>query len=289
MKKYPMKLVPVLRDTIWGGNKLREYGIESDADRIAEAWMLTVRPDGMSVVANGEYSGMKLCDVLGTPQNNDGEYDFPLLVKFIDARQDLSVQVHPAKTELWYIIEADEGAKLVYGLKDDFDEKTFREAVAEGKLDSLLHTVNVHAGEYYLLPSGQIHAICAGILIAEFQQNSNVTYRVWDYNRGREIHTEAAIDTMKKLKVNGDFSGMCESEFFKVEKYEISGKFAAERNGAAFTNILVISGEGSICGERFSKGDSFILPGNAYDGDNIPIEIESAGCTLMLCEPKSVG
>ncbi len=286
MKKYPMKLEPVLRDTIWGGNRLREYGIESDADRIAEAWMLTVRPDGMNTVLNGEYKGMKLCDVLKTPVNSDGEYDFPLLVKFIDARQDLSVQVHPAKTELWYIIEADEGAKLVYGLKDDFDEESFRRAIAEGRLDSLLHTVEVHAGEYYLLPSGQIHAICAGILIAEFQQNSNVTYRVWDYNRGREIHTEAAIETMKKLGVNGDFSGMCESDYFKVEKYEIKGSFVTDRNGAAFTGVLVIDGEGSICGEPFKKGDSFMIPGCAYEGENISLAIESTGCTVMLCEPK---
>lgn len=280
MKKYVMKLRPVFRDTIWGGDLLkREYNKHSDADRIAESWELTVRPDGMSVIDNGEYAGMKLSDYLCLTPDAEGNYDFPLLIKFIDAKEDLSVQVHPNKTELWYIVEAAPDAKLVYGLKEAFDEAKFRKAVSERALEPLLHTVNVKAGEFYLLPSGQIHAICGGILIAEFQQNSNITYRVWDYDRGREIHTEAAIETMKKLKVNGDFSGMTESDYFKVEKLEVKDKGVIAAS-ADFIHVMCIDGDGEVGEAKLIKGDCCFIPAGYGDA------LLDGNMTLMLCYPK---
>lgn len=260
MNKYPLKLRPVVKDIVWGGDLLkREYGKRSDSPRVAESWELTVRGDGMSVIDNGEYAGMKLCDYLGLEPDGEGMYDFPLIVKFIDARADLSVQVHPNKTEMWYIVEAEPDARLVYGLKKDFDEESFRAALAEKKLEPLLNYVQVKAGEYYMLPTGLIHAICGGILIAEIQQNSNITYRVWDYDRGREIHTEAAIEVLKARHENRDLRGVTECEYFHTEKLTIDGILAYDI-GKSVAHMLCLNGEGQIGGESFGKGDSFYLP-----------------------------
>ena len=255
MNLYPMKLIPVSKDIIWGGDLLiREYHKQCDTPRLAESWELTVHEQGMSVIANGEYASMTLSDYLGCG------YDFPLLVKFIDAREQLSVQVHPAKTELWYIVEAEEGAQLVYGLKKDFNEAEFRAALAENRLNDLLHYVNVKKGEFYLLPSGLIHAIGAGILIAEFQQNSAVTYRVYDYNRGREIHTEQAIETIKRLGISTYTPGVTENDFFSVKKYSAADGPVTLTANDTFLHILCLDGEGTIGGEPAVKGDSYFLP-----------------------------
>lgn len=279
MNKYVMRLRPVCKDIIWGGDLLKTgYNKKCDSEKLAESWELTVRKDGMSIIDNGEYAGMTLAEYLGLTANEDGEYNFPLLVKYIDARDDLSVQVHPNKTELWYIVEATPDAHLVYGLKEDFDEDIFRKALADKTLYDLLNVVNVKAGEYYLLPSGQIHAICGGILIAEFQQNSNTTYRVWDYDRGREIHTEQAIETMKALKVNGDFSGMSESEYFKVEKFDFNDGVIA--NSDDFIHVMCIDGCGKIGSVDVNKGDSCFIPANCGN-----IEVEGK-MTLMLSHPR---
>jgi len=278
MNLYPLKLTPPAKDILWGGDRLKTaYNKKSDSPRIAETWELALHKEGLSVIANGEYAGMTLADYLGIAPDENGAYDFPLLVKFIDARADLSVQVHPAKTELWYIVEADPGARLVYGLKEDFNEETFRAALAEGNLDKLLHTVEVAPGQFYMLPSGQIHAIGGGILIAEFQQNSNVTYRVWDYNRGREIHTEQAIAVMKELGVNGDFSGITECEFFKVSRQDIRGEesFAAD----SFVHLLCLDGAGQVDGVALEKGDSCFIPAG-YGSFTV-----KGSLTVMLTRP----
>jgi mannose-6-phosphate isomerase len=281
MKKYPLRLKPVLKDAIWGGDTLiMKYGKMSDINRLAESWELTLHAEGMSIIENGEYAGMTLAQYLGIERGGDGQYDFPLLVKFIDARNKLSVQVHPNKTELWYIAEAAEGAQLVYGLKNDFNETSFRAAVSEGKLKSLLRYIDIHAGEFYLLPSGLVHAIGDGILIAEFQQNSNITYRVYDYNRGREIHTEAAIDTIKRLNENGNYSGMTECEYFKVEKKFIQNEAINIKD--TFAHILCLDGSGIIGNEPVSKGISYFIPQDSGD-----INIKSKdGITVIITVPK---
>lgn len=280
MKKYPLKLIPPAKDILWGGDLLKtKYHKKSDSPRIAETWELALHKEGLSVIENGEYAGMTLAEHLGIAPDADGVYDFPLLVKFIDAKKDLSVQVHPAKTELWYIVEAQPGAKLVYGLREDFDEARFRAAVADGTLDSLLHTVEVHPGEFYMLPSGQIHAIGAGILVAEIQQNSNVTYRVWDYNRGREIHTEKAIETIRTLGVNGDFSGETECDFFSVCRCAVHGR-AEFYTGKKFVHLLCIDGEGDVDGVPIRRGDSVFLE-EGYGAFAI-----AGSVTLLMSRPR---
>ena len=221
MQVYPLKLKPAVKEIIWGGDKLKTaYGKEAPFDKLAESWELTVRPDGMNVIENGEYAGMTLGEYIEKAGNSviAAGYDadrFPLLIKFIDARDRLSIQVHPSddyalaneneygKTEVWYIVEADEGAELVFGLSRDYTKEAFDKAVAENTVETLLNRVKVHAGEVYFIPSGLVHAIGAGILICEIQQNSNVTYRVYDYGRlGKDVPPGWVIDVEGKTRTD---------------------------------------------------------------------------------------
>ena len=265
MNKYPLKLKSVTKNALWGGRKLIEdYGKLSDRKTLAESWELTLHAEGMSIIENGEYAGMSLAQYLCIEKDADGFYDFPLMIKYIDAGDKLSVQVHPGKTELWYIVEASEGAQLVYGLKKDFNEISFRTALQEGRLEGLLRFIDVHAGEFYLLPSGLVHAIGGGILIAETQQNSNITYRVYDYNRGREIHTEKAIKTIKTLNENGNYAEVTECEYFKVEKRIIHAQEVINADNT-FVHVLFLSGSGCIGDEPVTKGSGYFIPQGSGD------------------------
>lgn len=214
-----MKLVPTGKDYLWGGTRLREeYRKKIDLTPLAETWECSVHPDGPSYVANGEFKGLALAEVLkqhpeyiGT-KVEDGK--LPVLVKFIDAKKDLSVQVHPSdeyarkhegdngKTEMWYVIDAEEGAHLIYGFQHEVTEEILRKAVETGNLDKHLQKVEVHKGDTYFVPAGTVHGIGKGILVAEIQESSNVTYRVYDYNRvdkngkKRELHFDKAVQVM---------------------------------------------------------------------------------------------
>lgn len=303
MIKYPLKLRPVCKDIIWGGDKLRaDYGKVSDSPRIAESWELTVRPDGMSVIENGCYAGMSLAEYLNTLK------PFPLLIKLIDAHDKLSIQVHPSddyalknegefgKTEMWYIVEAEPDAEIVYGLEGEFSKEIYDKAVAEGKIESLLHRVKVKAGDVYFIPSGLVHAIGKGILICEIQQNSNITYRVYDYNRPgkdgkpRELHVEKARDVIvnyspeqiETLRYSGnadltpDLLATCDK--FTVHKYEFS---ELELTVTDFISATFVDGSGYIEyeGERydFRKGDTYYLPAGL---GSVKLMAEKAVCIL---------
>lgn len=195
-----MKLIPTGKDYLWGGTRLREeYGKKIELTPLAETWECSVHPDGPSYVANGIYKGQSLAEVLsahpeylGTKVENG---KLPVLVKFIDAKKDLSVQVHPddtyarehegdnGKTEMWYVVDADEGAHLIYGFQHKVTEEILRKAIETGTLDKHLQKVEVHKGDTYFVPAGTVHGIGKGILVAEIQESSNVTYRVYDYDR----------------------------------------------------------------------------------------------------------
>ena len=309
MKKYPLLMRPVSKEILWGGDKLKkEYAKTAPFEKIAESWELTVRSDGMSVIANGVYAGMSMeryialgkTDVLGT---NCKKYDrFPLLIKFIDAADNLSVQVHPddayalpkenefGKTEMWYIMDAEPGAKLVYGLADGCTLEEFAGAVADGTVEEKLNYVEVHRGEVYFIPSGQVHAIGAGILIAEIQQNSNITYRVYDYNRRqsdgslRQLHTDKALDVIK-IRTEDEIDAirfaeapgsanceiLCACEYFTSEKYVTSRENVAvvHVDAGSFVSILVLEADGGCLemGDEIlplHRGDSYFIPaGNA--------------------------
>lgn len=280
MKKYPLKLSPAFKEIIWGGDRLKkDFGKVCDFEKLAESWELTCRYDGMNVIENGEYAGMTLGDYLGDEANG-----FPLLIKLIDACDRLSIQVHPddayakekegefGKTEMWYIVDADPGAKLVYGLKD-YDKETFAAAAKDGTLEKYLNFVEVHKGDVFFIPSGCVHAIGAGILIAEIQQSSNVTYRVYDYNRVgkdgklRPLHVDKALDvivdyTPEQIEnirfENGKTEGsLANCKYFKVDRLIGEQNLHADDS---FLHVLCLDGEGNIDGYPMKKGDSYYLP-----------------------------
>lgn len=269
MNKYPIKLTSVNKNIIWGGSRLGEsYG--KGEGKIAEAWELTVHPEGINAIENGEYKGMLLSEYLGSDK------DFPIMIKLIDAADRLSVQVHPVKTEMWIVLEADEGASLVYGLKDKFDEEEFANAVSEGRVEELLNFVPVKKGDVFFIPQGLVHAIGKGILIAEIQENSNITYRVYDYNRlqngkPRELHVEQAIKTVKDFDEDGinaiRYSCGRENEnvlascpLFTVERYVLDGNAVSLDTENGFLSVICVEGEGVVGEEKMTKGDSFFLP-----------------------------
>lgn len=303
MKKYPLLMRPVSKQTIWGGERLKkEYGKTASFDKIAESWELTSRPDGINIIENGEYAGMTLAeycelggaDVLG---KNCCRYDrFPLLIKFIDAADRLSIQVHPdneyaqkihgelGKTEMWYIVDCEKDSKLVYGLRAGCTAEDLKEAVSEGRVEDVMNYVPVKKSEVYFIPSGQVHAIGSGILIAEIQQNSNITYRVHDYDRiqadgkPRELHTDRALDVIRirtEDEINalrfavpddkGDFDTLCSCEYFAVRRYVTDGEREIFVSDDSFVSVLVLEAKeasiscvGNLCDMK--KGDSFFIP-----------------------------
>lgn len=214
-----MKLQPVGKDYLWGGTRLREeYGKRIDLTPLAETWECSVHPDGPSMVVNGEYKGWTLRDVLrahpeylGSKVSNG---ELPVLIKFIDAKKDLSVQIHPdddyarvhehqnGKTEVWYVLDAEEGAEIIYGFQHRVSAKILETALQTGTLGRHLQKVKVHKGDVYYVPPGTVHAIGAGVMVAEIQESSNVTYRVYDYNRAdkdgkkRELHFQKAVEVL---------------------------------------------------------------------------------------------
>jgi mannose-6-phosphate isomerase len=299
----PIKLVPEFKEIIWGGNKLKtDYNKVSDLNNIAESWELTVRDDGMNIIANGEFAGLTMQEYIdknGFEVVTNKELDrFPLLIKFIDAEDNLSIQVHPddeygllkanslGKTEMWYVIDAKPGAKLVYGLKPGCDVRSLGEAISNGTVEDQLNYVNVKKGDVFFIPSGLVHAIGAGILLAEIQQNSNITYRVYDYNRlgkdgkPRELHvtdalnvivnrSEYEIDKIRYSKGEKTSTCLASCEFFTVDKYDIDGEKAFSTNVESFNSVLCLDGNAEITynNEKFPlvKGDSYFIPANMGD------------------------
>ncbi len=268
MKRYPLRLRSVNKDILWGGARLAEEYRKGEG-KIAEAWELTVHPEGVNVIENGDCAGMLLSDYLG------GDLPFPLMIKLIDARDRLSVQVHPVKTEMWYILDCKEGASLVYGLKDPFDEASFRRVLADGRAEDLLNSVKVRRGDVFFIPQGMIHAIGEGILLAEVQENSNVTYRVYDYGRlqngkPRELHVDEAMNTVEDFTDEqidalrfslgrGDGSTLANCPSFRVDRYEVNKTLSLAADNT-FLSVICLDGSATIGGQPMSKGDSYFLP-----------------------------
>lgn len=225
---YPLKFLPLYKNVIWGGNKLKQYGFNYDPlPNCGELWALSSVEGRESVIANGflaentlnEAIEIYMGDLVGDKVFNRFGTEFPLLFKLIDAAKDLSIQVHPddelaqkrgmpcGKTEMWYVMETDPGAKLISGFRHDTDPEEYRSALAAGHLEDLLHSEEPHAGDIYFIPAGRVHALGKGLMVAEIQQTSDCTYRIYDYNRRdadgnlRQLHTEEAMDAI-------DFSGI---------------------------------------------------------------------------------
>ena len=286
MKKI-YKLTPAIKDNIWGGNKLRAYGKQTEKDRIAESWELSFTPGGEAVTEDGRAMSEAF------PRQTWGEacqrfHAFPVLTKFIDAKDKLSVQVHPSdayalenegqfgKTEMWYVVEADEGAGLYMGLERECKRDEFAAAVDDGTVEKLLSFKRVKRGDVYFIPSGTIHAIGAGVVIFEIQQNSTLTYRLYDYMRRdkdgnlRELHIDKAMRVSllepyseRKFDKNDEsLIGIC--EYFKTHKYQLNfAKKTFNVDNSSFLSITCVGGEGMIEGEKITVGDTYFIPANS--------------------------
>lgn len=293
-----LKLRPSFKDYLWGGHKLvDEFNKEYDGDILAESWEMSCHKDGPSYIVGGAFDGMTLLEyidkngkeVLGS--NCDKFEDFPILIKLIDAKKDLSVQVHPdneyalknegqyGKTEMWYVVDCEPGAQLFYGFKNEISKEEFERRIKENTLTDILNAVKVKKGDVFFIDAGTIHAIGKDILIAEIQQNSNVTYRVYDYGRKgadgkeRELHVDKAVEVTKRMPpAEKSFSpDIASCEYFTVDKLYLDGEYFSKVSGMvtdkSFVNLLFLSGNGEIvCGEEkmsFKKGDSFFLTANS--------------------------
>lgn len=284
-----IKLKPVLKDYLWGGEKLKTlFGREKDGI-IAESWEISVHKDGESTLAGTDITFAEYLKDNPTAVDTDGG-EFPVLIKYIDAAKNLSVQVHPSdeyaqkyehdngKTEMWYIISAEKGAGIYCGFKRDTGREEFLAKVKDGTVEELLNFIPVKAGDCYLIKAGTVHAIGAGCVICEIQQNSNVTYRVYDYNRRgadgklRPLHIDKAVEVINFNKFKDETDGgeykaagsseireLTRCEYFRCRELKLNGEYK-EKNEMSFVAIDVISGSGQIDGEKFVAGDSFFIP-----------------------------
>ncbi len=297
---YPMKLTAVCKDRIWGGTRLRdEYGMCSESGRIAEGWVLSCRKDADCVIENGSFAGRTLSDyisevgtqVLGTSFSHYGE-DFPVLIKLIDARAPLSVQVHPdnayakragdesGKDELWYVVDCDENAGIIYGFNRGLTREEFSERIKNNTLTEVTNNITVHKGDVFYIGAGTLHAIGAGILMAEIQQNSDTTYRVYDYGRvgadgkPRELHTEKACDVTKlgkpeyptgpagkKRDMGGyDITLLASCAYFTSSRLDVRSFAELNAGSASFDSVIVLDGAFTVGDVRLEKGGSLFVP-----------------------------
>lgn len=325
---YPLLFNPNLHTVIWGGHRLQPYkGLPSTDAPIGESWEVSAVPSSVSIISNGELAGRSLNDViaeygvsiLGNAVVHKYGNEFPLLVKFIDAAGDLSIQVHPndqlarvrhgknGKTECWYIIDAVPGASLYAGLKTPISKYEYEKRVADGSICDVLARHEVHPGDVFYLPAGRIHAIGAGILLAEVQQSSDVTYRIFDYNRPgldgrpRELHTELAVDAIDYTvedeyrtiyNENTDRANHCiDSPFFNVRIVNIEGSatHGFHRNLLKYDSFIItmcIEGDCEIrirqTGDtvRLSQGNTCLIPACIADYDVFPVNPQ--GKTRLL-------
>ncbi len=304
MNPEPILLEPAGKDYLWGGTLLKtEYRKNIPLDPLAETWECSAHPDGPSRIASGALRGQLLPDVLAEHPDWMGSKvpegsGFPVLAKLIDAKKDLSVQVHPddafameyeqdnGKTEMWYVLEAEPGASLACGFNHDVTRDRILRGIEEGTLSRYLNRTPVHKGDVFFIPPGTVHAIGAGLLIAEIQQSSNVTYRVYDYDRvdkngrKRELHIEKALQVMnlkageslrqKPRKVNYYYGCsreiLCRCKYFETELIIVQLGFAFSVLETSFQILLCVEGEGGISTDtmtrplRFHKGDCIFLP-----------------------------
>jgi len=299
---YPLKLIPVYKNYIWGGNRLEEiFGKHSGYEKTAESWELSCHKDGLSIIENGEFAAMTLQQVIEKNPDfvgNNKSYDgrFPILTKLIDAAKDLSIQVHPSditadaskgesgKAEMWYVVKADSGSYIYYGLNQSVSKEKFTAMAKNGTVCDVLNKVYVNEGEVFFILPGTIHAIGKGCLIAEIQQSSNTTFRVFDYNRTdakgnkRQLHLERAVEVIDYTPIIPDrtsnnnmistddfcFSNIFECRYFRVAKITCEKAITLNCSKKTFQALLFIDGYGKIVFEKkeylFKKGDSFFIP-----------------------------
>lgn len=320
----PFLLKPVGKDYLWGGRRLNDdFAKGIDMIPLAETWECSTHPDGPSIIASGEHSGHTLSDILQyhpeyLGSHSEDKKELPILIKFIDAKSDLSVQVHPddayamtnengslGKTEMWYVLDATKDARLIYGLSHDTTQEVLRKSIAQGTIEKYLQKVSVRKDDVFYIEPGTIHAIGAGALIAEIQESSNLTYRLYDYDRvdksgiKRELHVDKALEVAnlkgsatprQNLRVLKYSQGcatefLCRCKYFQVERMLINTERIREMvsfntTELSFEVLLCIDGCGTISFGKndvinFFKGDCIFIP-----ADSVTIKIH--GCAQFL-------
>lgn len=319
---YPLVFEPVFKDYIWGGRKLEEFGRDlKGLEKVAESWEIAAHQDGMTLVANGGFKGKSLQELLdefgvclvGT--KNRWALDrgkFPLLVKLIDANQALSVQVHPedayagshekdelGKSEMWVVLAAEPDAEIIYGLSEKMTPDRLRQSIERGNLEQYLNRVPIQTGDHVCVPAGTLHAIFAGAVLVEIQQNSNTTYRVYDWNRvgidgqPRQLHIQKALDVINYNQVRQKLSSpeviektemrtserLCQNPYFTVERYYLNqgGRYLGDCDGSTMEIWGTLSGEVDINGLAMT-GVGFVLLPAALG----PFEIKAKMDSVLL-------
>ncbi len=315
---YPLKFDPILKERLWGGTKLKEVlGKPITNDITGESWEISTVKGDISIVANGALKGTSLQQliednpvaVLGKSVVDRFGTDFPILIKFIDAKQDLSIQLHPndelakerhdsfGKTEMWYIMDADKDANLIVGFNKDVSKEEYAASVANDTLLDLLNYETVKEGDTFFINTGKIHAIGAGVLLAEIQQTSDVTYRVFDFNRRdkngnlRELHTEMALDAIdydKKDDFKVDYptipdtvNTMVDCPYFKTNFVKLTADLQLNTTGRdSFTIYMCVGGAVEVCNDfgsaTIKKGETILVPASSTH-----ISLKSSGATLL--------
>ncbi|MEL6917523.1 MAG: type I phosphomannose isomerase catalytic subunit [Bacteroidota bacterium] len=302
MKSYPLKFKPILKERLWGGTKLKDVlGKPIENHSTGESWELSAVPGDISVVANGELSGTSLQELIDRyPEDLLGKdiferfgTEFPILIKFIDAKKDLSIQLHPddalakerhnsfGKTEMWYIMDADKDANLIVGFNKNVPKQEYADSLTNDTLLELLNYEAVEEGDTFFINTGKIHAIGAGVLLAEIQQTSDITYRVFDFNRKdkngnlRELHTDLALDAIDYERKD-DFkveygkekdvtNEMVDCPYFTTKFMDLSKDFEQDvSQRRSFTIYMCVAGMATIENEsgtvNMQKGETILIP-----------------------------
>jgi mannose-6-phosphate isomerase len=302
---YPLKFVPILKDRIWGGRKLKTLlGKDIQSDITGESWELSGVEGDISVVADGPLKGKSLNDlillspsgILGTAVSKRFGTTFPLLFKYLDAREDLSIQVHPndelakkrhnsfGKTEMWYVVQADRDSEIIVGFKEDSSAEEYVSHLSNNTLLELLDSRPVQKGDVFFLETGTVHAIRAGLLIAEIQQTSDITYRIYDYDRvdaegnKRQLHVDEALeainykasDTQKRYAQQPNAANnMVQCPYFTTSYVPLDGTYAVKHDAASFRVYMCTEGKFELSNEsdtwQFAKGDTVLVPAALSD------------------------
>lgn len=309
---YPLKFQPIMKEKIWGGNGLKTIlNKDIPSDKTGESWEISGVKGDISVIANGDLTGENLQEILknykgelvGERIYKQFENEFPLLIKFIDAQDDLSIQVHPnddlakqrhnsfGKTEMWYVINADKDAELISGFKQTIDEDIYLDKLENKKLGDILNSEVVQAGDVYFIPVGRVHAIRSGILLAEIQQTSDITYRIYDWDRvddngnGRELHTEFALDALDFKKYDNykteytvstnERTQLEKCNYFETNIFELNSNKSISYKGLdSFVIYMLMDGEIDLkygnSSLNVKKGETVLLPASI---DEIKIDV----------------
>ena len=300
MKFYPLQFEPILKDRIWGGTKLKTYLNKPITSEITgESWEISTVENDVSVIANGFFKGKSLNEiisefpkeVLGTKVHQQFGQQFPLLFKYLDAREDLSIQVHPndelaakrhnsfGKTEMWYVMQADDNARLIVGFKEKSSKEAYQKSLENKTIIDILDTKKVKKGDVFLLETGTVHAIGAGTVIAEIQQTSDITYRLYDFDRvdaqgnKRELHIDLALDAINYnvveaqkdySRVKNSSNEMVNCPYFTTNFIPLDGKIEVEKDKKSFTVYMCVEGNFEIenKGENYNykTGDTVLIP-----------------------------